>query len=119
MIKVFATDDYLLDFIDRDRDKFEMIRQTLRHHVAESDLNRYDAISTWLKEGSKIANDLDVFPKTYAIGNCAITKIGTHIVLTDYTEIDLDEENDIEYNLVRNHIINYDLYIPRKKLMTL
>lgn len=119
MIKVFATDDYLLDFIDRDRDQFEIIRQMLRRHVAESDLNRNDVISTCLKEGSKIANDLDAFSKTYAIGNCAITKIGKHIILTDYTEIDLDEENDIEFKLVRNRIVNYDLYISRKKLTTL
>ena len=67
MIKVFATTEYLLDFIDRNRTQFETDRVVLKDCVEESGLSR----------------------------------------------------NDIEFNLVQDHIVNYDLYLSRKKLMVL
>ena len=75
----------------------EVARQSLKDCVEKSTLNRNEAISIHLKDGARACNEIDGFPRSYVIGHCAMGLVYGSIFLIDYTNIDLDQPNEIEF----------------------
>lgn len=75
----------------------EVARRSLKDYVEKSTLNRNEAISTHLLDGARACNEIDGFPRSYVIGHCAMGLVYGSIFLIDYTNIDLDQPNEIEF----------------------
>lgn len=99
MIKVYSNVNFPINFRGAYDESLEAIRIALREYVRNSDLSWSNAISSFLKEGVGFVTDSNLSIEMYSIGNCAITKVEGFVVLTDYTNINLDVPNEIIYNL--------------------
>lgn len=79
------------------KDYLDLTRLSLADYVKKSKLNREEAISAYLKNGVELANAIDGFPRVYSVGHCTVSIIQGNTFMVDYTDVNLDEKNDIEF----------------------
>ena len=96
MIKVVSNED-IVDVGGWYRDYLDLARLSLANYVKKSGLDRNEAISTHLKNGVRIANEISGFPRAYSVGHCTMSIIEGNLFLIDYTDVDLDHKNEIEF----------------------
>lgn len=99
MIKVVSNKD-IVDVGGWYRDYLDLARLSLANYVKKSGLDRNEAISTYLKNGVKTANEIPGFPRVYSVGHCTMSIVEGNPFLVDYTDVDLDHKNEVEFVLV-------------------
>lgn len=99
MIKVVSTVP-CIDLISWYEDYLDLARLVLVDYIKKSGLDRNEAISTHLKNGVKMANEIAGFPRVYSVGHCTVSIVQGTPFLVDYVDIDLNNKNEIEFVLV-------------------
>ena len=100
MIKVFTNSDWINSFKNWYKDYLNQMRSDMRDIVEKSNLNRADAISKRFLSSARITNCILGIPPVYVVGHCIVSEADDGIILIDFTDVDLDNFNEVEFVLV-------------------